>query len=371
MQLFCLNMLRRASVGHLKTSELLEQEMLFWPFTDMKTICRSFNGAVCTGIIALMCNCAESQNLFVADGGNIYEYTPDGARSTFATNTGAQACAFNSAGDLFVGASREIDEFKPDGTRSVFASGLTNLVTAMAIDGAGNVFAAVSVGGIIYEISTNGIPSIFAAGVDPFPYGLTFNRAGDLFVSCQGSKSIIEITPGGVTNTFVTGSGLDYPAGLAFNNAGDLFVADNWSPGPVYEYTPDGVQNTFTTISNFPYALAIDGAGNVFVSEVVNGGTNEGIIKIKPDGTQSIFASGLTAPKAFAFQPIPQLQAVANGGKLEISVSMPYPYFSTIIQASTNLLNWVNIYTNTPPFTFTNSVATTSRGRFYRAVLGP
>ena len=34
---------------------------------------------------------------------------------------------------------------------------------------------------------------------------------------------------------------------------------------------------------------------------------------------------------------------------------MPSPYYSTIIQASTDLVNWVNIYTNTPPFTFTDS----------------
>jgi hypothetical protein len=32
---------------------------------------------------------------------------------------------------------------------------------------------------------------------------------------------------------------------------------------------------------------------------------------------------------------------------------------------------WLNIYTNTPPFTFTNLDSTNFRTRFYRALLGP
>jgi len=209
--------------------------------------------------------------------------------------------------------------------------------------------------------------------VDEFVEGLAFNSAGDLFVSCQGSQSIIEITPGGITTTFATGSGLVEPWGLVFNNAGNLFVADYWPPGHIYEYTPDGVQSTFASGLSFPRALAIDSAGNLFVSELVfsNNTQSANIIKINPDGTQSIFASELSSPEAFAFQPIPQLQAVANGGTLQITVSMPYPFYSAIIQASTDLVSWVNVCTNTPPFTFTNSMATTSPCCFYRGVLGP
>ena len=50
---------------------------------------------------------------------------------------------------------------------------------------------------------------------------------------------------------------------------------------------------------------------------------------------------------------------------------MPSPYYSTIIQASNDLVNWVNIYTNTPPFTFTDSMATNFACRYYRAMLAP
>jgi uncharacterized repeat protein (TIGR01451 family) len=46
-----------------------------------------------------------------------------------------------------------------------------------------------------------------------------------------------------------------------------------------------------------------------------------------------------------------------------------------IVQASTNLINWVSIYTNPPPFvspfTFTDSNATNYLDRFYRVITGP
>ena len=40
---------------------------------------------VCLGAIILICSSASAQNLFVSDGanGNIYEFTPNGVRTTF------------------------------------------------------------------------------------------------------------------------------------------------------------------------------------------------------------------------------------------------------------------------------------------------
>jgi len=43
--------------------------------------------------------------------------------------------------------------------------------------------------------------------------------------------------------------------------------------------------------------------------------------------------------------------------------------FPVIIQSSTNLVNWVNISTNTPPFTFTDTVSSSFPDRFYRALV--
>ena len=76
----------------------------------------------------------NSGNLFQADerSGNIYEFTPGGVRSTFASGLpvegdgGLDGLAFNTAGDLFASdfGSGNIYEFTPGGAQSTFASGL-------------------------------------------------------------------------------------------------------------------------------------------------------------------------------------------------------------------------------------------------------
>jgi uncharacterized repeat protein (TIGR01451 family) len=62
--------------------------------------------------------------------------------------------------------------------------------------------------------------------------------------------------------------------------------------------------------------------------------------------------------------------SAGSGSKGKVLLTVSSPSYPVIIQASTNLVNWVNISTNTPPFTFTNSVAPPAPPyEFYRAVL--
>jgi hypothetical protein len=67
-------------------------------------------------------------DLFESDNsGNIYRFTPDGVRSTFASAlSGPSGLDFDSAGNLFVAAygSGSIYQFTPEGVRSTFVSGL-------------------------------------------------------------------------------------------------------------------------------------------------------------------------------------------------------------------------------------------------------
>jgi len=65
------------------------------------------------------------------------------------------------------------------------------------------------------------------------------------------------------------------------------------------------------------------------------------------------------------------LVAAATNGVIQVAVSMPSPYQSTIVQVSTDMVNWTSVCTNTPPFTFTDSMGTTLPCRFYRALLAP
>jgi hypothetical protein len=61
----------------------------------METKCKSiirdayhfFGGALCAGAVLLIASSAQAQNLFEADGysGNIYEFTPSGVQTAFAS----------------------------------------------------------------------------------------------------------------------------------------------------------------------------------------------------------------------------------------------------------------------------------------------
>jgi hypothetical protein len=122
-------------------------------------------------------------------------------------------------------------------------------------------------------------------------------QAQNLFLS---SDAIYEYTPGGVQSTFA--SGLSYPYGLAFDSAGNLYVSSLGS-GSIYKFTPGGVQSTFVTGLNNPLGLAFNSAGDLFEAD----SGSDSIYEYTPGGVQSPFASGLNAATiALAFEPVPE-----------------------------------------------------------------
>ncbi len=277
---------------------------------------RSIVGAACAGAVMLMTSGASAQNLLVANytTGDIYEYTPGGTQSTFASGmANPVGLAFNSTGDLFVGNSANngggefgnITEITPGGTQSTFASGIDP--QAIAFNAAGDLFEADYDSGNIYEFAPNGTRTTFASGFN-FPISITFNSTGNLFVGSgygNGNGVITQITPGGTQTTFA--SGLNFPQALAFNNMGNLFEADNGS-GVVNEFTPGGTQSTFTSI-NDPSKLAFNSAGDLFVSSGLGA-----IYEVAPGGTQTTFATASGSLSGLAFAPVPEPSVMALAG---------------------------------------------------------
>jgi hypothetical protein len=152
---------------------------------------------------------------------------------------------------------------------------------------------------------------------------------------------------------------------MAFDNAGNLFVVDY--DGYIYKFTPAGVKSTFASGLNLPNGLAFNSAGNLFEADYGSGN----IYEFTPDGTRSTFVSGVNEQSSLAFEPSPELLAAVTNGVIQVGVTMPPPNYSTIVQVSTDMVNWTSVCTNTPPFTFTNSIDATLPCRFYRALLGP
>lgn len=75
-------------------------------------------------------------------------------------------------------------------------------------------------------------------------------------------------------------------------------------------------------------------------------------------------AVGVSTPPVLAPYLVP-----GGGGALKLSVNNDAGS-TVVIQASTNLITWLPIYTNVAPFTFTTFDTTNYSQRFYRAVVG-
>ncbi len=114
-----------------------------------------------------------------------------------------------------------------------------------------------------------------------------------MFVACQGSDSVIEYFAGGGQTIYAS---VIQASGLAFDRAGNLFITgrakSHPSSGIVSEVTPAKVQTTIAGSLQNPAALALNSAGDLFVSETV--GTHNGqILEIAPGQSPTPYASGL------------------------------------------------------------------------------
>jgi hypothetical protein len=69
-----------------------------------------------------------------------------------------------------------------------------------------------------------------------------------------------------------------------------------------------------------------------------------------------------------------QNPAVGTNGQFQFQLLTPYPGQATVIQTSSDLLNWVSLRTNYPPtnlFPVTDLPSATEAQRFYRVFVPP
>jgi sugar lactone lactonase YvrE len=267
----------------------------------------------------------RADNVFVADSLNdtIREITPAGVVTTFAGAPGAfgnvdgvgaaarfagpKGLVFDRAGALYVADANNgtIRKITPDANVTTFAS---TAGAGVAIDSMGNLFVADPGDETIHKITPAGVVSTFAGrsfnigtvdgtGINArfaSPSGVAVDAADNVYVGDSANSTIRKITPDAVVTTFAgaalqpgaddggAGARFETPAGLAVDRAGNLFVADN---NTIREVTPDGVVTTFVGTSgthgstdgigaaarfDSPNAVAIDPAGNLFVTDAGN-----------------------------------------------------------------------------------------------------
>ena len=101
------------------------------------------------------------------------------------------------------------------------------------------------------------------------------------------------------------GVDLNNPTALAFDHSGNLFVADH-AAETIFKLTPDGTTSVFVTGIRLSdgNGLAFDAADNLFVLSPSGEYHVAGaVLKFSPDGTRSTFATGVGLPYSLAIDP--------------------------------------------------------------------
>ncbi len=192
----------------------------------------------------------------------------------------------------------------------------------VAVDHVGNIYVADTANNVIRKIAADGTVSTLAGlagahgdadgkgGKARFwaPFGVAADGSGNVYVADTANNVIRKITPDGTVSTLAgeaghpgkadgTGSSARFrnPWGVAVDSAGNVIVAD-MSNSTIRKITPGGETTTlagqagmsgnadgFANNARFndPFAVAVDQAGNIYVSD----SGNDTIRKINSQGT--------------------------------------------------------------------------------------
>ena len=186
-----------------------------------------------------------------------------------------------------------------------------HLPNNVAVDRAGNVYVADTANDDIRKITPDGIVSTVAGVAHNrgsadgqgsnarfwAPFGIALDVAGNIYVADTANNTIRKMTPDGLVTTLAGLAGqpgsadgtnsiarFRNPWGVAVDGAGNVFVAD-MSNDTIRKINTNGVVHTFAGLAgvsgnangfgndarfNNPFAVAVDSAGNVYVSDTAN-----------------------------------------------------------------------------------------------------
>jgi len=291
----------------------------------------------------------------LAGGGT--SYPGDGGLATKAQLNTSLSVAADGAGNVYVAeivgyrirrvsasgiittvAGNGVISYSGDGGPAVAAQ--LNGPDAVAVDSAGNVYIADANNNRIRKVSTGGFITTIAGGGTAFPgdggpatnaslstpIGLAVDSVGNLYIAVWGydptgrvEAAIHKVSPGGIITT-VAGLSNGSGGGIAVDNADNLYVADA-SCNQIHKLSSSGAITTVAGAQcddggfsgdggpataaqlNGPFALAVDGAGNLYIVDWYNGRIRkvsaDGIITTAVGGTPGDLPDGSQATSGY------------------------------------------------------------------------
>ena len=285
-------------------------------------------------------------NLYVADRGNqtIRKITPAGVVTTLAGTAGVSGSADGT------GAAAKFNNpyaVTVSGTTIYVADTFNNTIRKVTLAGVVTTFAGAA--GVFGNVNGTGSAARFGG-----PYGLAASRTGTIYVAEFFNKEIRKISPARAVTTLAgsattDGGGMgsidgtartarfNYPNGVAVTGT-TIYVADT-NNSTIRKVTSTGVVTTFAGTPgvfgsadgisaqfNYPYGVAADKAGNVYVADVQNSTirkiTSAGVVTTLA-GMAGVIGSADGAGSAAQFYR-PFAVAVDNAGNVYVADTNNY-----------------------------------------------
>ncbi|MBZ5594857.1 MAG: hypothetical protein LAP39_21640 [Acidobacteriia bacterium] len=305
-------------------------------------------------------------------GNGTFGFSGDGGPATHAQLNNPTGVAVDAAGDIYIADSGNSRIRKVSGglITTVAGNGTPGSsgdggpaadaelgAGSVACDGSGNLY--ITEGQRIRKVSNGVISTIAGIGVpvenEPAvaswlssPWGVAVDKAGDVYIADASNARIRKVSQG-VISTVAGGSGngfggdggsataalLNGPYGVAVNSSGELYIADSGTNrirkvanGVITTvagtgkagYSGDGGPPTSAEL-NFPRAIAVDTAGNLYIADEANNCirevANDVISTVAGNGTFG--DSGDGGPATSAQLAEPRGVAVDGAGNLYIA----------------------------------------------------